>query len=631
MKEKFNNIRPRKETLIIFGILFLTMCFFETLFRILLLDLDLALFRAYLNLAMFAIIFTFIYKILFRKIKIAFLIFLLVLLTAIYIGQAVYYTMFGDFYNFMILTNFGQATAFASEGFKNFKIGFVLYLLPIVLFILALKKKKLTNINKAKFTLSSFIVFLLAMISITTFMTSTNTHKNTSIYEINAKYEFNSTILPETAVRNWGLLTYTSVDFVENNASKSLQLSNNQMTEIKNYFNDLPTHGNNEMTGIFEDKNLVFIMAESLDEIAVREDVMPNLYKMQQEGMNFTNFYSPLFLRSTADTEFMTETSFFPDKQSSLTMKEYLGNEFPNTFANMFKELDYTATAYHNYNEKYYPRTDFYEKTLNYDSYYGDEDLDISLKDVTWPSDVELIEKATPNFISDDKFYAKIVTVSGHLSYTSSNTIVKQHYDRVKDISVDESIKNYFATQVELDDAIGTLVEEIEKAGKLDDTIFITYSDHRPYGLDNVKVDEISELDRLTDVDINRTPLVIWGNDVPNMEVENLISTIDLMPTIANMFGLDMDYESAMGKDAFASEDHVVQFANFSWKTDGSIYYAPKKKYLSLDGSNVSIDNIEMNKKDLEYIEYMQKKVYERFVVSHLALRGDYFSSKNNI
>ena len=51
----------------------------------------------------------------------------------------------------------------------------------------------------------------------------------------------------------------------------------------------------NEMTGIFEGKNLIYITAESFTDLAIDEKHTPTLYKMSNEGISFTNFYTHLY------------------------------------------------------------------------------------------------------------------------------------------------------------------------------------------------------------------------------------------------------------------------------------------------------------------------------------------------
>ncbi len=619
--DRLKNFKPSKEGFIIWALIFGMLLFLEMSLKIILfgINFDIALLKTAVNILAISFFILFLLEVMFKKARKTFLFILILLLAVWYLGHTVYYSLFGDFFNVMILTNFGQATSFAGEFFKAIGIKHALYILPLItVLVIMLKTDLLDNLKNRKISVKTFSILVLTVF---TFTVSNGILVKSDFNQINGKYNFNKMLLSEKSVQENGLLYYTGKDVVENNSKNNIDLENEQKMKIQEYFDDVDAHQNNEMTGIFEDKNLILIMAESLDEIAIREDVMPNLYKMQNEGMNFTNFYSPLFLRSTSDTEFMSETSFFPDKSSGLTMEDYLENDFPNTFGNMFREKEYATNAYHNYEDKYYPRKDFYTKTLNYSKYYGAEELNID-GTTRWPSDIELMEKSLPTFINEDKFFTKMVTVSGHLAYNQSNEIVKKNFDVVKDIDEDEEIVNYFATHVEVDNAIGYLVDEVEAAGKLDDTIFMIYSDHRPYGMSIKKIDETSKLDRSNDVDMNKTPFIIFGNDVPNIEVDKVMATIDLMPTISNMFNLDMEYNFALGKDIFASDEHFIQFSNFSWKTNETAFYSSSKTIEFFYDNKLTITEKEKYKKEIEAI------LYERFLISHLTLRSNYFKVK---
>ena len=56
------------------------------------------------------------------------------------------------------------------------------------------------------------------------------------------------------------------------------------------YFaNQIPSE-QNEYTGMFKGKNLVVFVAEGLSNVAIREDVTPNLYKLYNEGFQFDDF-----------------------------------------------------------------------------------------------------------------------------------------------------------------------------------------------------------------------------------------------------------------------------------------------------------------------------------------------------
>jgi len=187
------------------------------------------------------------------------------------------------------------------------------------------------------------------------------------------------------------------------------------MTE---YFeNDLGTL-QNQYTGMFKGKNLILIMAESFNEIAVREDTTPTIYKMANESFVFDNFYSPT-IYSTIGGEFQYLTGLYANFTS---LSQFRGgkNSFPMGIAHLFESEGYKTFAYHN-NSYAFQNRDTYLKGLGFDNfkgcYNGMEKL-INCKQ--WPqSDVEMIETTYLDYInSEDPFMVFYASVSGHAGYS---------------------------------------------------------------------------------------------------------------------------------------------------------------------------------------------------------------------
>ena len=83
----------------------------------------------------------------------------------------------------------------------------------------------------------------------------------------------------------------------------------------------------NSYTGSLKEKNLILIMAESFNSIAVNETITPTLYKLTHEGFVFENFYSPVIL-STIGGEFQELTGLYPN----LTMLSNVWREGKNAY-----------------------------------------------------------------------------------------------------------------------------------------------------------------------------------------------------------------------------------------------------------------------------------------------------------
>ena len=95
-----------------------------------------------------------------------------------------------------------------------------------------------------------------------------------------------------------------------------------------------------------------------------------------------------------------------------------------------------------------------------------------------------MMEKIVPMFVDQDPFMVYCLTVSGHLNYNlEENAMARKHWDEVKDLPYSDSVKCYLACQQELELAVKSLVDQLDAAGKLDDTVIVLSADHYPYGL----------------------------------------------------------------------------------------------------------------------------------------------------
>ena len=106
--------------------------------------------------------------------------------------------------------------------------------------------------------------------------------------------------------------------------------------DIKKYIEDNPGTSKNKYSGMFENKNLIFVVAESYSEIGVDEERTPTLYKLTHNGFIFNNFYVPYYL-STIGGEFQSLTGLYPN-YSTLTKWKSGENSFPYGLATTFKE-----------------------------------------------------------------------------------------------------------------------------------------------------------------------------------------------------------------------------------------------------------------------------------------------------
>ena len=105
------------------------------------------------------------------------------------------------------------------------------------------------------------------------------------------------TVLPEPVVD-------TSPNVLELDFDAVPTEGNDVLSELNAYFSSRTPTNKNEKTGMFEGCNLILITAESFSYLAIDPELTPTLYKLQTEGFNFTNFYTPYWDVSTSDGEY---------------------------------------------------------------------------------------------------------------------------------------------------------------------------------------------------------------------------------------------------------------------------------------------------------------------------------------
>ena len=179
------------------------------------------------------------------------------------------------------------------------------------------------------------------------------------------------------------------------------------------YFKCVPPTKKNEYTGKFKDYNLIFITAEAFSSYAVHKDITPTLYKMVNEGYQFTDFYVPLWDVSTSDGEYVAMTGLIP-KSGVWSFYHSSKIDLPFVMGRQFEKLGYNTLAYHNHTYDYY-RRDLSHPNLGYDYKGVGNGLDMVSQ---WPrSDLEMMELTIAEFIDKEPFHVYYLTVSGHLEY----------------------------------------------------------------------------------------------------------------------------------------------------------------------------------------------------------------------
>lgn len=556
--------------------------------------------------------------------------------------QFVFSNIFNSYFSLSVFGLSDQLTKFMGETINAIlsnTIMIILFFLPLILSIIFRKKISFfkNNIKQFIIILISFIIFMIL------FFINVNIQKKSinSIYDLLFNINENSLNIEKLGVITSGILDVErtifgfEVEFTNPEIDSSVEVTDPEEVEygynildldftkktnssniktINNYISSLSATKKNEYTGIFEGYNLVYITAESFSQIAVREDVTPTLYKLVNSGFVFNNFYTPNNL-STIGGEFQSITGLYANNKI-LTKWRSGKNYFPFGLSTVFEKKNYSTFAYHNNYYKFQDRHK-YLKSLGFDNYKGcSNGLEELINCKIWPeSDVEMINATVEDYINKEPFLAYYMSVSGHFEYSfTGNNMAIKHKSEVSDLDYSESAKAYLATQIELDQALEILINKLDEAGVLDRTVIVLLADHYPYKLSLTDINSLSSYKRDNVVGVNHNSLIIWNSNLEKVEVDKTCMSIDVIPTIYNLFGIEYDSRLFVGNDIFSDSEGIAIMSNRSWVTDLGTYYASSNKFVS-NGQEV----------DDEYIKRINAIVSNRMNISRLIVSNNYY------
>ena len=374
----------------------------------------------------------------------------------------------------------------------------------------------------------------------------------------------------------------------------------------------------NDHTGMFQDYNVVYVMIEAFDYMAIDPELTPTLYKMKEEGWDFTHHYTPKFSCATGESEFVSEISLVP-MSDVCTPNQWAANDWQNSIFNLFEHAGYYTSAYHNWIDEYYDRRILYshsgcEAYLNYD------DLNYT-RLWGWQSDLEMMELTIPYWINQDRFFSLYVTTSTHFPYDQGSELGNRYLNEVSAVHPDYPllVQRYISKAIELDKSMEYLLKQLEDAGKLDHTLIVLFADHHPLETPLQILADYGgqEADRLNGFDEDRTPMIFYTPSMTPTKQDRINSTFDILPTVANLIGLDYEPRIYVGHDYFDPESKLVIFPNGSWITDNGSYYA------SDDTHDDTLSEEEIESRNLE--------VQNLFTISRMIYDSDYFHFRPTI
>jgi len=226
----------------------------------------------------------------------------------------------------------------------------------------------------------------------------------------------------------------------------------------------------------------------------------------------------------------------------------------------------------------------------------------------------------------DKPFFDYIITYSGHGPYTEARDMIAlPHLERAKELasksgaytSDSDTWSQYvraIAHAQETDAFIGGLVERMRADGTLENTTLICFGDHySKYLTDTEFIMQLKGVDNMES--LCRTPFFIYSEALNGkMVVEKVTSSVDMLPTIANLFGLQYNPRYLVGSDAFGTEGGFVCFKDYSW-IDSEMHWTPDFEGETTEGIRARCQevrellNVSWNTVKTNYFAYLEESV----------------------
>lgn len=436
--------------------------------------------------------------------------------------------------------------------------------------------------------------------------------------------------------------------------------------------------------GVSKGNNLVVVVAETLEwySFLVNDEypnalglsneqlkkLMPNIWKFYENSTAMTNFHSK---EKTDISETLSIMGSYPT--GAYINYDYSENTLPQTLPNVFKLFDENIvnTSYHNGFKTFYNRDEAHEilgfvdgvETCPIDM-YDMEDMSDDAEEQGLPStfteymdsgernlDSEMIETCKDlMFPTDKRFCTYITTLTMHGMYYERKNVASEReellaamkeafgadYNLEEQTKQDQILFHYMTTALEFDDAIGSMMGDLEKKGLLDNTTIVVFGDHDAYYQElSSYVKNIYDYDdeEMTGdfTDLYKVPLMIYDQKLTAKieekggakRIDKFACTSDIVPTIFDLFGIHYYTNMYYGHSVFAKEQSVLYSRAYNFFLSDGIYGRSVNNFMYIHDDVTKGEILGYQSEATELVERIRHCDY--------IFKQDYFSKKSNM
>jgi lipoteichoic acid synthase len=321
------------------------------------------------------------------------------------------------------------------------------------------------------------------------------------------------------------------------------------------------------LPGQYRGKNVIMIQVEALQGLVIGkeyrgQEITPNLNKLLAKSWYFPNTFSQTSAGNTVDAEFTANTSLLAptDGASSVKYSDYELTALPK----LVRANGYDAITLHQNDVRFWNRIGLYP-ALGFRRYWDKSYF--QNRDKIWHASDQILFSYGMKVIkseaaSDAPFYAFFVTESSHMPFKG----IPAYRRPLRLTPEDEQTLSgrYLGSISYTDKAIGEFIADLKSAGIWDDSIIVVYGDHSALLDNGPNHDDARVANELlgrtySDVDRQRIPLIIH---LPGQKdartIPKPVGQIDIMPTLADLLGLDLSSSPHIGRSVFVNSQALI-------------------------------------------------------------------------
>ncbi|MBT2643626.1 LTA synthase family protein [Bacillus sp. ISL-41] len=486
-----------------------------------------------------------------------------ILFTTMLIGIAGYKNIFGVVPTYHVLFQLNQLDTVKDSTKSVFNPILLLFYLDIIIIFSLLFFKRLPFNSKRK-SFKKLLVTLVVVLSIST---------------INIYRSYQTDIAdPMLSFQQNGLVNNQVLASFDSRTVKAFDDLDQQ--ELKAKIRDLKGLGNESNQNYFgaaKGKNLIMIQVESLQQFPINmkigdQEITPNINSLIKNSFNFTNIFTQIGAGNTSDSEFIFNTSLYPNANQP-SSSAYEGIDLPG-LPKLLKQEGYKTLTFHANNLEFWNRDELYPSLgieEIYDSAFFNSNDNIGIG----ASDEVLFNKSMDVLNAQkNPFYAQLITLTSHHPFKLPENKVMLEVPK----QFDQGIAGDYLRSVHYTDkAIGEFIEELKANGLYENSMIVIFGDHfAPFSQEDFGVIEELTGRPYQFIDKFNIPFIIHAPGVTDggKTFDQIGGQVDFMPTVANMLGIPLDDFVYFGQDLINQNNRNLV---------GLTYYMPKGTFINDD------------------------------------------------